>query len=179
MNAVSEALKKYKDKEVFDNMTNAVYLAEAYKLALNSPDPSTQNGAVLVKDGTIIGEGWNAPPNGVQLNDERLVRPFKYHFFEHAERNAIFDAARKGISTVDATLYCPFIACVDCGRAIIQSGIKRVIGHLPFKPQEGDRWYESCAISFGMLEEAGVEVSWYDGKIGAQPVLYREELIEP
>jgi dCMP deaminase len=180
---LTEALQIRTEKEIFDNMfeqvTAKTYLEAAYKLALNSPDPSTQNGAVLVRNGEIIGEGWNAPPSGVKLNDERLVRPYKYHFFEHAERNAIFSAARKGECTVGATLYCPFIACVDCGRAIIQAGIKKVVGHLPFKPEPGDRWYDSCAISFEMLEEAGVEVVWYDGKIGAKPVLYREELIEP
>jgi dCMP deaminase len=167
------------DYTIEDDIYSQVYLKIAYELALNSPDTSTQNGAVLVKDNVIIGQGWNAPPTGIKLTDDMLVRPQKYLYFEHAERNAIYDAAKLGKSTDGSVLYCPFIACVDCGRAIIQAGVKKIVGHLPFKPQEGDRWYESCAVSFGMLEESGVEVVWYDGKLGSNPVLYREELVYP
>ena len=177
--AARKQLQKLQDEEIFEGIKSAAYLARAYELALNSPDPSTQNGAILVKNGEIIGEGWNAPPTGVELTEERLVRPNKYHFFEHAERNAIFSAARRGECTVGSVMYCPYIACADCGRAIIQAGVKKVVGHALFKPEEDDSWYESCSIAFGMLEEAGVEIVWYEGKIGCLPVLHREILVYP
>lgn len=53
---------------------------------------------------------------GVKDLTDRFERPTKYSFFEHAERNAIFTAARHGIRTEGATLYVQALPCVDCAR---------------------------------------------------------------
>lgn len=53
---------------------------------------------------------------GVQDLPNRFQRPIKYMYFEHAERNAIFTAARHGIRTDGATLYVQALPCVDCAR---------------------------------------------------------------
>lgn len=53
---------------------------------------------------------------GVEDLTERFERPMKYHYFEHAERNAIFTAARHGIRTEGATLYVQALPCVECAR---------------------------------------------------------------
>ncbi len=53
---------------------------------------------------------------GVKDLTNRFERPIKYMFFEHAERNAIFTAARHGIRTEGATLYVQALPCVDCAR---------------------------------------------------------------
>jgi len=53
---------------------------------------------------------------GVKDLTDRFERPIKYMFFEHAERNAIFTAARHGIRTDGATLYVQALPCVDCAR---------------------------------------------------------------
>jgi len=53
---------------------------------------------------------------GVKDLPDRFERPIKYMFFEHAERNAIFTAARHGIRTEGATLYVQALPCVDCAR---------------------------------------------------------------
>jgi dCMP deaminase len=53
---------------------------------------------------------------GVKDSTDRFERPIKYMFFEHAERNAIFTAARHGIRTEGATLYVQALPCVDCAR---------------------------------------------------------------
>ena len=47
---------------------------------------------------------------------DRFQRPTKYMFFEHAERNAIFTAARHGIRTDGAIIYVQALPCVDCAR---------------------------------------------------------------
>ena len=54
--------------------------------------------------------------SGVQDLTDRFERPMKYLYFEHAERNAIFTAARHGIRTEGATLYVQALPCVDCAR---------------------------------------------------------------
>lgn len=139
------------------------FLDLALHIAAWSKDRSTQVGAVVVgPDREIIATGYNGLPRG--LNDaveERHVRPEKYLWAEHAERNAIYNAARIGVSVKGATLYLAstpvkFPPCMDCARAVIQSGIARLVQAMP--EGEYDRWKESCEKAVGMLREAGV--SW-------------------
>jgi tRNA(Arg) A34 adenosine deaminase TadA len=100
-------------------------------LAKKSKDPRTKIGAVLVRDRRDLISGFNGIPEGkstvsyfscyqystgVEDRPDRFERPIKYMFFEHAERNAIFTAARHGISTDGATLYVQALPCVDCAR---------------------------------------------------------------
>jgi len=59
------------------------------------------------------------------------MRPAKYRWTEHAERNAIFSAARMGVSIVGATMYLPWFPCAECARAIVQSGIGALVAYQP------------------------------------------------
>ncbi len=159
--------------------TDLDYLVQAYKQAfLKSTDPSSQNGAILVKNNEIIGRGANHFPRNVKNLKERWERPLKYSYVEHAERNAIFDAARRGNSTEGAILYCPWFACTDCGRAIIQTGIKRCVGHsVDDKCSNSERWKESIIIALQMFDEAGVEYEFLDYNFGYK-IKRGEELID-
>ena len=113
-------------------------LRKAYNYAsIVSSDLNTQNGAIIVNNGEIISMGANSIPLNVKIDDNRLKRPDKYNYIEHAERNAIYNAAKQGKSTYGATMYCPWFACTDCARAIIQSGIKKVVGHKHFVDGSG------------------------------------------
>ena len=76
----------------------------------------------------VVGYGTNHFPCGIEKKQERLERPLKYSLIEHAERDAIYDAAKSGKSTSGTIMYAPWFACADCGRAIIQAGISEVIG---------------------------------------------------
>lgn len=162
-------------------MVDVEYLELAYYQAVKSPDPSTQNGAIIVKNKQIIGQGFNEFPAGVKYADERWERPIKYSYIEHAERNAIFDCVRKGNSTVGAVMYCPWYACADCGRAIIQAGIKEVVGHMLPAHKDNPRWKDSIAFAIAMFEEAGVKYRYVEAKISAGDIKFRMngELIEP
>ncbi len=143
------------------------FLEETYRYAaFRSDDDSTQNGSLLIlSDKSFVG-GANHFVDGVQRTPERLERPEKYNYFVHAERDAIFNAALLGYSgTSEATLYCTWYACTDCARAIIQCGIRRVIGHKAMFDMTPDRWRETIQKAFVMLGEAGVETWVYDGKI--------------
>jgi len=157
-----------------DLLRNAYRIADTY-----SDDPHTKNGAVLVnRHGEVIGTGANCLPIGVETRD-RLVRPKKYSFIEHAERNAIFAACRQGECTNGGVLYCPWFACADCARAIIQAGIRLVIGHKQMFDRADDRWCESIAYGNEMLREAVIETRLYDGKIGGVTNLFNGERWEP
>jgi dCMP deaminase len=141
------------------------YLKKAYEHAQRfGTDPSTQNGALLLTLDGDCATGANHFPFGVRETAERWKRPLTYSFVEHAERNAIFKAARQGIPTYRATLYCPWFACTDCARAIIQAGIQRVVGHkAPF--HQAGHWDASITCALGMLEEAGVTTEWCVDKL--------------
>ena len=87
---------------------------------------------------------------------------------EHAERNAIYNAARHGMSLNDCRLYVNFCPCGDCSRAMIQSGINEVIVH-----EEGQKafldsrngssnWDESFATT---KEIMGDKLRFWSGKL--------------
>ena len=94
----------------------------AHQVKLKSKDENTQIGAIIVgKDKEIVSTGYNSFPRGLKDNKEsRQERPEKYYWFEHGERNAIYNAARIGVSTKGCTMYLSCgIPCVDCARGII------------------------------------------------------------
>lgn len=145
-----------------------VYFRQLYLYAMNnSQDPSTQNAALLTDENSgIITMECNNIPLRVDHNEERWERPNKYHYVEHAERNTLYKAAKMGMSTQDCTMYCPWYACSDCARAIIQCGIKRVIGHKQYFDIMPERWGESCSIGLKMMQEAGIECVVWSGEVG-------------
>lgn len=159
-------------------MTPQQYLKMAYKAAKYSPDPSTQNGAVLVTPtGTV--EDCNRFPERVKVTDDRLERPLKYNFIEHAERNVIYKAARLQMPILGSTMYVPWFACSDCARAIIQSGIHKVVGHQKMIDGTPGHWKESIEAAFTMLGEAGIEMEWIDEDLGCDKILFNGEWFYP
>ena len=105
------------------------YLAIAESVKIKSKDIRTQIGAVIVgADKQIVSTGYNSfPRNIVDDNEDRQVRPEKYFWMEHAERNAIYNAALNGVSTKGTSIYLTCgIPCSDCARGIINAGIKKV-----------------------------------------------------
>lgn len=123
-----------------------------------SKDRSRQVGCVVVApDNSIRAVGFNGFPRGLNdTHDHRHERPAKYHWTEHAERNAIYSAARNGIPLAQCRMYLPWFPCVDCARAVVQAGISELIA---LEPDYADQqWGEGFRISVELLEEAGVEI---------------------
>ncbi len=162
--------------------TNEELLRICYGHATFSPDQSSQIAAILVSEvGSPI---WctlsvNEFPTGVGYSDERWERPGKYSWIEHGERNAIYAAARAGIQTEGLTMVAAWAACADCARAIIQSGISKLVTHIP-EGADHDRWVASIAVAMTMLSEAGVEVVNVTGQLGDCPLVLRDgKLFQP
>lgn len=85
--------------------------------------------ALIVKNRTIISDGYNGMPTGFP-NDcefysegELVTRPEVLH----AEANAITKLARSTVSSENATLYVRISPCLECAKLIIQAGITRVV----------------------------------------------------
>jgi dCMP deaminase len=135
-------------------------------IKLKSKDKYTQIGALVVgKNNEIVSTGYNSFPRGIDdSHSERQERPEKYYWFEHAERNAIYNAARIGVSTEGCTMYLTCgIPCADCARGIINAGITKVVCEIdPSFGAHGSIWEEHAKRSLIMFEEAGVEVEYYE-----------------
>lgn len=138
-------------------------IAEAVKL--KSKDQRTQIGAVIVgKDNEIVSTGFNSFPRGINDDvEERQQRPEKYYWFEHAERNALYNAARIGVSTKGTTMYLTCgIPCTDCAKGIISSGVRTIYCKTEDTTKNREHWDEHAKRSLVMFEEAGVEIFYYE-----------------
>jgi dCMP deaminase len=128
-----------------------------------SEDQSRKVGAVIVGPGQEIrSTGYNGFPRGVKAEDPARHSKEggeKYHWFEHAERNAIYNAARHGTGLQGCTLYANLFPCADCVRAIIQSGITHLKTYE--MPPSDQTYARSFIVSMEMLREAGIAVSTY------------------
>lgn len=101
-----------------------------YLAASRSTDESTHAGAVIVRpDNSVVSTGYNGPVRGMSIEDVPKTRPEKYFYMEHAERNAVYNAAKNQGGLAGCSLYVNFLPCADCARAIVQAGIVRVIVH--------------------------------------------------
>lgn len=122
-----------------------------------SRDHGRKNGAVIVGPSREVrAMGYNGFPRGVDDEVEsRYTRPVKYFFTEHSERNALYNAARTGLSVEGCIMYTTLFPCVDCARGIIQSGISLVVAPQP--DLNDSKYGEEFGISITMLAEAGVQ----------------------
>jgi dCMP deaminase len=130
----------------------------AYLVAMKSNDPNTKVGAIITtKNNEIISTGYNGFPRGFNNTDDRWLRENKYNYVEHAEKNAIYNAARIGVSTKDCTIYVNMKPCHECIKGIIQAGINLIYYDKNFPKKS------SCNhITDEIVKEVGISVIEYD-----------------
>jgi len=100
------------------------FMGIAFLSGMRSKDPSTQVG-----DKKIIGIGYNGFPMGssddsMPWDKEGDFLNTKYPYVVHAELNAILNSIK---SLKNCTIYVTHFPCNECAKAIVQSGIKKVI----------------------------------------------------
>jgi dCMP deaminase len=144
------------------------FLELAVRQRVFSDDPNSKTvlqsgvGAVITRNDEILAASPNVLPpklkskfiaEGIEAEES-----LRYDLIEHAERAAIFSAFLKGISLEGATIYCTRFPCSDCARAIIWSGIERVVTLSGFA-NEG-RWYASQKAALNMMRSVGIAVRY-------------------
>lgn len=140
------------------------FLNIAEQVKLKSKDESTQIGAVITGiDNEVLSTGYNSFPRGLDdTKKERQERPEKYFYMVHAEANAIYNAARIGVSLKNSTIYLTSgIPCSNCARAIINSGVKRVYCKEVCTTKNKDKWEKEQEITKIMFEETDIELFYY------------------
>lgn len=125
-----------------------------------SKDKSVGVCAIITsKDNRILSIGYNGFPS--KCNDsieKRHLKPVKYLWTEHAERNAIYNAARNGVNISKSTIYLNWFPCADCARAIIQSGITKIVCYPPDINHE--KWGEHFIVAKKMFKECKVLIKY-------------------
>jgi dCMP deaminase len=155
------------------------YMSEAYLWARKSKDLRTQVGAVIVgPDNDDRTRGYNGPLRGLDDNDpsiyEKPLSGGPSPFMEHAERNAIFNAARLGLSAKDCTMYVTLMPCDNCARAIVNSGIKSLV-----LPNNAPSFLnEVQQMGLRILKKSGIGVRYWNGTPLISHVLFDGEIID-
>lgn len=124
-----------------------VYLKMAEIWGTNSYCKRMQVGCLVVKDKSIISDGYNGSPSGFpnQCEDEtNTTLPYVLH----AEANAITKLAKSTNTSDGSSVYITASPCYECSKLMVQSGVKRVI----FK----DLYRKTESLEF--LYEAGIEI---------------------
>ncbi len=129
------------------NKYDVAYLKMALEWAKLSYCKRKQVGALIVKDRTIISDGYNGTPSGFENCCEDENNKPKWYVL-HAEANAILKISRSTQSCEGATLYLTLSPCKECSKLIFQSGIKRVVYIQDYSDNEG----------LAFLKDAGVEI---------------------
>ena len=109
-------------------------------------------GALIVKDGMIIADGYNGSPSGfpnVCENEDGET----FWYVLHAEANAITKLAKSNNSAEGATLYITLSPCRDCAKLILQSGIVRVVYKVAYKDTDGIDFLKKSSILTELLGE--------------------------
>ena len=122
------------------------YLQMARIWAQNSYCQRRQVGALVVKDGMIISDGYNGTPSGFENvceDENNVTKPYVLH----AEANAITKLARSSNNSEGSTIYITASPCIECAKLIIQAGIKRVVYGEQYRLTDG----------IDLLKRAGIE----------------------
>ncbi len=139
------------------------FMGLAHLSAMRSKDPNTQVGACIVdQDKKVVSIGYNGFPRGCDdsvfpWTREGGMLDSKYAYVVHAELNAILNSPR---SLKDCILYVSLFPCNECAKAIIQSGIRKIV-------YESDKYADTDATkaSKKMLQAAGVELVQLDYQV--------------
>lgn len=141
--------------------------------AKKSDDDSMGVGCVIVgPDNEIRTTGYNGLPRGLEYTKDKRERPAKYAWTEHAERNAIYNAARMGTSLKGCKAYVTatnnkkggIVPCADCSRALIQSGVVEIVEiNGDMTKDDGNRtWTQTTSISLELIKQSGVKLTLVD-----------------
>lgn len=128
-----------------------VYLKMAREWANLSHCERKKVGAIIVKNGMIISDGYNGTPSGFDNCCE--TEEWTTHWYViHGEANAILKCAKHGQSCDGATIYQTHSPCKDCAKLILQSGIKRLVYAEDYKDSEGIDFLKSSGIKVDKIE---------------------------
>tara|TARA_X000000368_G_C22748542_1_gene587279 strand:- start:143 stop:580 length:438 start_codon:yes stop_codon:yes gene_type:complete len=113
-------------------------------------------GAIIVKDGMIISDGFNGTPSGFDNSCEN-VQGETHWYVLHAEANAILKVAKSSNNCKGSTLYVTLSPCKDCSKLILQAGIKRVVYQNAYKDVSGLEFLKGANVELMQISDIDEE----------------------
>jgi len=105
-----------------------------------------------------------------EVSDARLTDLIEFMRAVHAEMAALIDAARRGVSVANATMYVTTFPCHLCAPHIVASGIRRVVYIEPYAKSLALQLYPD-SISVDSVETKGNQVR-FEPFVGVAPRMY-------
>jgi dCMP deaminase len=138
------------------DLVDHVYMEMAKSWSKLSYAKRLKVGALIVKNGSIISDGYNGTPSGFENECEEVVNDENGNFVGyrtkwyvlHAEANAILKVAKSTQSCDGGTLYITSSPCAECSKLILQAGIKRLVYEEEYRDVTG----------LELLKKAGIEI---------------------
>jgi len=154
------------DEEKYIRPTWDEYFMEVmHAVAKRATCDRGRSGCVIAKDKRIVSTGYVGAPAGCAHCDDvghemhtviHEDNSQSRHCIRttHAEQNALVQAARVGVKTDGATLYCKMTPCYACAKMIVSAGIERVVAENDYHAggRSKEIFKESC-VKFELLNE--------------------------
>ncbi|MCX6783277.1 MAG: deaminase [Candidatus Levybacteria bacterium] len=124
------------------------YMRIAEETALLSSAIRLKVGGIAVKDDKIISIGYNGTPSGWDNNCEYMLDGKLKTKDEviHSEINILMKIARSNESSLNCILFLTHSPCIECAKAIYQSGIGKIIYKEDFRSMDGVNFLQKCGI---------------------------------
>ncbi|MBN1434482.1 cytidine/deoxycytidylate deaminase family protein [Candidatus Fermentibacterales bacterium] len=124
--------------------------------------PRMHCGCVLVKDKYVLSTGYNGSlPGSPHCEDEGcLVVDNHCVRTNHAEMNAICQAARHGVSLRGATAYVTNLPCTTCAKALIAAGIERVVVFSDYHDTLAERFFGESGVELSRIPMPGLTINY-------------------
>jgi len=151
-------LSKEKSRPKWDEY----FLKLAMLASERSTCPRMHCGCVLVKDRFVLETGYNGSlphqPHcediGCLIVDNHCVRT------NHAEINALVQAAVHGVSIKGSTAYITNMSCTTCSKALIAAGIKRVVVFTDFHDTLATKFYVDAKVEIVKMKMPDTEIKY-------------------
>lgn len=134
------------------------FINSALLVSLRSSCERLAVGAVIVSDNRIIATGYNGPATTLKCSSPLCDPQSACTHAIHAEANAIYFAAKKGIPLQGTTIYCTHSPCKKCAEAIAQAGIIKVVYLEDYRSNEGLAFLEATRIEYSKVTSNYINV---------------------
>lgn len=175
------SLHRFLNQDLFNNhkqvKLDMVYLTMAKVWSTMSHSTRAQVGALLVKDGTIISDGFNGTPSGLDNCCEDSEGNTHWYVI-HAESNVITKLSRNAVSGENSTLYVTMSPCRDCSKLILQSGIKRVVFLTPYRILDGLEFLINSNLEVSYYADLTPLINFNHNNVSVVEIEEKEQFIE-
>jgi len=115
--------------------------------------PRMHCGCVLVKDRFVLATGYNGSLPGQPHCEDVGCLVVENHCVRtnHAEINALTQAAVHGVNIKGSTAYITNMSCTTCAKALIAAGIKRVVVFSDFHDTLATQFYTDSGVEIAKL----------------------------